>query len=146
MCKVNSILIMCFCFSFICFACVLQGANQQATDASQKQQPKHVSNVLTLILSHHLHLSFYLFTVFLVYIIYPQCLPVQNSLSFQQKQFSIKTSRIYIGILQGCLFHGIFGIPVYHVEKPCQFICPLTLYGHVTGFFKGNLWAFSKIP
>ena len=49
MCKVNSILIMCFCFSFICFACVLQGANQQATDASQKQQPKHVSNVLTLI-------------------------------------------------------------------------------------------------
>ena len=36
--------------------------------------------------------------------------------------------------------------PVYHVEKPRPFISPLTLYGHVAGFFTGNLWNFSKSP
>ena len=30
-------------------------------------------------------------------------------------------------------------IPVYHVEKLCPFFGPLTLYGHVTGFFKEHL-------
>ena len=35
--------------------------------------------------------------------------------------------------------------PVYHVEKPRPFISPLTLYGHVTGFFTGfwrHFWSF----
>ena len=27
--------------------------------------------------------------------------------------------------------------PVYHVEKPARLLAPLTLYGHITGFFNG---------
>ena len=36
--------------------------------------------------------------------------------------------------------------PVYHVEKPRPFISPPYLYGHLTGYFTGNLRNFSKIP
>ena len=27
--------------------------------------------------------------------------------------------------------------PVYNVEKPARLLAPLTLYGHITGFFNG---------
>ena len=35
-------------------------------------------------------------------------------------------------------------LPVYHVETPRPFISPLTLFGHVTGFFMGKLQDFSE--
>ena len=34
--------------------------------------------------------------------------------------------------------------PVYHVVTPRQFISPLTLYGHVTGFFTRKIRVFSE--
>ena len=50
---------------------------------------------------------------------------------------------VHIGPRQGPLFPVLavpfsVPVPVCHVETPRPFISPLTLYGHVTGFFKGK--------